>query len=376
MELLSQGANDPVLLAILEYAYDPFKHYYINKIKVPKVSGHETLANSLPYWTAMLDDMATRKISGKMAKSLLDTVLINLMSPDQEILIQIFKKDLRAGISTKTINMGIPGLIEDFGVNLACSYDDKGWTGEELGSLKIDGLRTRYQDKDFFTRNGHKILGLDHLKEQIDPAIPKLDGELQLPGIDFDSSSGKIRSHASEEEVKLHIIDLPVFGIPKLERYQQSLYYGDMCGPQVTVLKNILIRNEVMCDRNFDKALAGGYEGLVLVKPNSFYEEKRSKFWRKRKDSDTHDLPIVSFEPGKEGKQYEYTLGAMIVELPSGVLVRVGQGHKGSLPNSKRDEIWANRDRWIGRTIEVLFHQPTAKGSLRHPRYVRTRDDK
>ena len=311
-----------------------------------------------------------------MARTLVTAILSTLTLEDQGIFTRMLKKDLRAGISVKTVNLGIPKLIEDFGVNKASSYDDKGWTGHEMGSLKIDGLRTRYQDNDYFTRNGHKIYGLEHLKEQIDPAIAKLDGELQLPGIDFDSSSGKIRSHASEEEIILHVIDLPVFGIPKLERYQTSLEMIKECGPQIKVLKNVLITSEDMCDRNFHKALANRYEGLVLVKPESFYEEKRTNYWRKRKDSDTIEGKIIGLAYGEEGKQHEHRLGAFIVELETKVVVRVGQGHEGSMSNKFREEVMQDKDKWMERTIEILFHQETAKGSLRHPRYVRPRDDK
>ena len=65
------------------------------------------------------------------------------------------------------------------------------------------------------------------------------------------------------------------------------------------------------------------------------------------------------------------------MELPeTGVIVRVGEGTNGSLTDDIRQKVWNNQIDYKGKTIEILFHQYTEKGSLRHPRMIKIRHDK
>jgi ATP-dependent DNA ligase len=64
-------------------------------------------------------------------------------------------------------------------------------------------------------------------------------------------------------------------------------------------------------------------------------------------------------------------LGNFIVDV-DGVKVNVGEG----ITDKQRDEFWQNKNKLIGKIIEVKFQEKTPDGSLRFPRFVRHRMDK
>ncbi|MCY1372462.1 DNA ligase D, ligase domain [compost metagenome] len=136
------------------------------------------------------------------------------------------------------------------------------------------------------------------------------------------------------------------------------------------------------------------------------YSRRRSKAWLKIKAEETADLRVIGAYHGEVGKQFEKSLGGLIVDF-NGVYVDIGGGYSVNRDGKSRDEfyeavvrdlkklglVWHQGERFIlskprldaltsmsaevlGRLIEVEFHEVTEDGSLRHPRYVRFRDDK
>jgi ATP-dependent DNA ligase len=143
-------------------------------------------------------------------------------------------------------------------------------------------------------------------------------------------------------------------------------------------------------------------EGVMVKNPEGLYDKKKSRGWLKVKAEETEDLPVVGAFPGEPGTKYEHCLGGLIVDR-NGVDVRVG----GGFTDQEREALWQDwqdviakphipellrgakrggqvivadvpehpTDLW-GRLIEVEFHEVTPDGSLRHPRFIRFRDDK
>lgn len=121
-------------------------------------------------------------------------------------------------------------------------------------------------------------------------------------------------------------------------------------------------------------------EGLVVKVMDAQYDKKKSSNWLKVKAEETEDLRIVDAFPGEQHTKYENCLGGLVVDH-NGVRVRIG----GGFSDLEREEIWKlyqadqksdAEKQLIGRLIEVEFNEVTPDGSLRHPRFIRFRDDK
>ena len=69
--------------------------------------------------------------------------------------------------------------------------------------------------------------------------------------------------------------------------------------------------------------------------------------------------------------KHQGKLGSFVIDY-KGKEVRVGSG----LTDTLREELWLNREKHIGRLIEVRYQEETPDGSLRFPTFVCFRNDK
>lgn len=106
-----------------------------------------------------------------------------------------------------------------------------------------------------------------------------------------------------------------------------------------------------------------GFEGWVL-------KDKNYLGWWKVKAEETVDCVVTGLVPGK-GK-YEGMCGSLKVSVYRGSEMVVVANVSG-MDDADRAAI-THRD--IGRVVEVAYQYVGAKGKLRHPRFVRWRDDK
>ena len=120
-----------------------------------------------------------------------------------------------------------------------------------------------------------------------------------------------------------------------------------------------------------DELVAAGEEGLIIKPLDGIYENKRSYSWLKIKDKVTVDLLITGIEPGSDDSKREGLLGAFIVDF-EGRTDRVGSGITDDMLMSVEE----TKAAYVGRMIEVEYHQKTPDGSMRHARFKRFRDDK
>ena len=84
-------------------------------------------------------------------------------------------------------------------------------------------------------------------------------------------------------------------------------------------------------------------------------------------------MKVIEFQEGTN--KYTGTLGALVCEYKYST-VDVGSGFSDAL----RDEIWANKEAWLGKIITVKYFEETynsATGlpSLRFPVFIRVRED-
>ena len=122
------------------------------------------------------------------------------------------------------------------------------------------------------------------------------------------------------------------------------------------------------------KAIDGGYEGIMIKDPLAPYECKRSTAWLKLKPFIEVSLEVKEVEEGtgrNVGK-----LGAFVCEgEDDGKIIRVNVGS--GFTDDNRDAYWSDRDNLIGNIVEVradaITQNQDGSYSLRFPRFLRFR---
>jgi len=362
--IMQSNKTNTVFLDVLLYAYSPFKHYFITKIKPVSPSGVLTLTNTYTQWTDMLNALARRHLSGHTAQYKILQYLSTITKEEQEVFIRVLKKDLRCGIGPKLINSCFPALIPDYGAMKAKLLDERRFTPGMYMSLKLDGNRGLLARGAIRSRNGLTITGCEHILDSIPKGFDSLDGELKNPNVHWQISSGDIRSNAKSENQIYYVFDIPNHSGPFEERLKELDALSQALSPDdpIKVIKHKPVYSLHVMYRNFTKALNAGYEGLVLKTPRHLYQTRRTYDWLKVKNTLEEDLPIIYAVEGQG--RLKGTLGSIIVERANGVTVSVGSGFSDEL----RDAIWKDPDAYIGKTAEIQYHEETPSGSLRHPR--------
>ena len=325
---------------------------------------------------------------------------------------RILIKDLRCGTSEKTINKVVekdyaPYAIPVFGCQLAhdSSNHESKVCGRKLIEVKLDGVRVItivHADGrvDMFSRNGKELLNFPHIKEQIANVI-KQKGSSKSMDVVLD---GEIMSSSFQDLMKqVHRKDnveagdavLNLFDVLPLEDFEQGIYNKDQATrsemvkfwvetnqallPNVTYVANELVdldteEGQARYKEINAKAVAGGYEGIMIKDPSAPYECKRSVAWLKLKPFIEVSLEVQSVDEGT-GKNVG-RLGALVCSGEDDgkeIQVNVGSGFS----DSDRDSFWNSRNTLPGQIVEVRADAVTQNQdgtySLRFPRFLRFR---
>lgn len=298
---------------------------------------------------------------------------VRQLSPDQADLARdIINKELRIGAGAVTINKAVPGLIGTFDVMLAYPINYTKIKYPCYATPKIEGQRCIYKYGKFYTRRGKPYVGLEIFQKALNGA-PDLDCEIIIPGMDFYSGSGKLRSYAHIEDARLYVLDAPTVNANssklRVERAMSAFY-----DERIVPIPHILCNSRTELHEAFNNARREGLEGLVVRPLEYDYVPKRSYYWMKIKAKDTIDGTIVAVNEG-EGK-YENMLGSITVRHLGTenfyLHTNVGTG----FTDKQRAAFWEIKRQLIGKTVEIDFHEFTPMGYLREPRFVGIREDK
>lgn len=345
-----------LLLKILKYAYDPNLKFNIKKIinPVPNYKGHTVFDEKFFF---ILDNLARRNLSGADAKRIAGVTYARLSFESKDLFLRILNKDLRCGISIKTINEAFPNLINEFEVMLAKQWDPSYATYPCYVQPKLDGIRAIYKDGKFLTRTGKVLKGLDHLHFDCNVA---LDGELYLPGIPFEQLSGMVRNHNQEPTLYYYVFDTLISNLKYIDRKDIFTDITLTCKPpKITPIRTLTAFNEADLERFFIRFTEESkYEGVIVKTVDHPYQYKRSWDWMKIKKRETVDVICHGMDLG-QGK-YQKIMGQLLCTY-KGNEIRVGTGFS----DAQREEYTLVPP--VGKIIEVYYQELTKYGVLRHP---------
>jgi len=390
---------------IFFYAYNPFKRYYLTIPDTAVGEGKRSLMGNgqiKPDIKIILEELSLRILSGDDAKDVALDTIESLTSPDGEILKGILNKDLRLSTGITTINCAYPGLIpltydkSDKPPLMLCkNIDWKKISYPVMAAIKKDGVRCRISNGNLYTRSGQKFVGFSHIRDELEIYDFDLDGEMCVPGMKFDGSSGLIRNSEEVPSAELWLFDAPSHHGDKKERFR----FMDL---NITRTKHIKIIPHMICHTQdelmlfYDLALSQGDEGLVVYSMDHQYRDCRSYDWCRLIPVQSAECFVVDFIRGK-GK-LEETLGNIIVDF-GGRRVNVGTGFaekiwsdlslnernkvikkyglRGDDYNQiTRNYIWDNREEFKGKLAQLEYKEKTKTGSMRQPRFKGWRLDK
>jgi DNA ligase-1 len=377
--------------------------------KVPTHSGPD--GQGLP-WIAfrkLADQLQKRELTGNDAKSAIELALaVATQSQWNNWYRRILIKDLRCGLSEKTINKVVEKKWPEYAVPVfscqlahdSANHEGK-VSGQKLIEVKLDGVRVItvvYPDGsvDQFSRNGKELVNFPHVKEQLakiaqgftEPMV--LDGEIMSGTFQDLMKQIHRKSSAKANDAVLNLFDaLPLSAFESGEsattQEQRSEWLKTWFAANESALPNVTVVAQETVDLDTDAgqerykeinalAIKGGYEGIMLKDPKAPYECKRSVAWLKLKPFIEVSLTVVAVEEGT-GKNVG-RLGALVCEGEDDgrrILVNVGSGFS----DDQRIDYWASREEAVGMVVEVradaITQNQDGTYSLRFPRFLRFR---
>jgi DNA ligase-1 len=390
-------------------AYNPF--YAFNIRQVPETDGLINKPNPWPRFWALLEDLRTRGITGNRARDKIQECAEEFDSEEWNNLARrVLTKDLRCGISEKTLNKVLGKTeykIPVFTCQLAQDSTDqpKKLKGIKRLEVKLDGVRVLAvvdgANVTLFSRNGKEFENFPQIADAIEDARKHfqygrgtggrfvLDGEIVGETFQKLMKQAHRKSDAVTDGMVYHIFDLIPLdsfqeGHCNMQQYKR-LEWIETARDRLLDTPCLRIMNGIEVDldtaeghdvmnRFAQDAVAEGFEGIMIKSTDAPYECKRSDFWMKWKPTITVDLNIVGFEEGT-GRN-EGRLGAIIcegVDNDRTIRVNVGSG----LSDSNRDEYWTARNELLDRVVEIeadaVTQNQDGSHSLRFPRFVRFR---
>jgi DNA ligase-1 len=362
------------------------------------------------FWS-IAQELAERKLTGNQAQFTINTMRAQATETEwNNWYRRILIKDLRCGVSEKTINTVVKKIKPEYEVPVfscqlahdGANHDSK-ITGEKLIEVKLDGVRVItivYPNGtvSMYSRNGKELNNFPHIAQQIakhavffaEPTV--LDGEIMSASFQDLMKQVHRKDNVEAGDAVLHLFDiltLREFQAGQGEHRQIDRTYTLLAWhdhikdhmPNVTVVGQELVdlredNGQVRFAQINADAIKRGYEGIMIKDPEAKYETKRTVAWLKQKPFIEVSLKVVALEEGT-GKNAG-RLGALVCEgEDDGKTIRTNVGS--GLTDSLRDDIWSDQASVLGQVVEIRADATTRSQdsdnvwSLRFPRFIRFR---
>ena len=348
----------------------------------------------------------TRQLTGHDARDAIELALsASTQQQWNDWYRRILIKDLRCGVSEKTINKVKKNAVPVFECMLAHdgANHEKKIAGKKLLEPKLDGVRVitiinaENKTASMYTRNGKLLENFGHITAALEANIELFERSLVLDGEMVSSSFQALmkqvhrKSDVQSEDARLMLFDiLPLSEFQKgksvLGQKRRSNLLRSMKAvfekvgsidiiPQIEVDLDTAVGEMQFKQYNKD-AIESGFEGIMIKDVDAEYVCKRHVSWLKQKPFIEVSLTVVAVEEGT-GKN-EGRMGAIICEGEDDgkkIAVNVGSG----FTDDQRTDFWASREDILGQVVEVRADAATRSQdsedvwSLRFPRFLRFR---
>ena len=408
LEAMEEGLNE--FFEGVRMALDPLVTFGVKQVPESKVDGQGLKWEVFKKLAQQLQD---RELTGHDAR---DAILLtrDIATQDQWNMFyrRILIKDLRCGVSEKTVNKIAKKFpqysIPVFTCPLAhdSANHEKKMIGKKQVEVKLDGVRVitviqgdtshgKLSRVEMFSRNGKQFHNFGHIIAEIEAVIKDspppydlvLDGEVMSANFQDLMKQVHRKDGKQSDDAVLHLFDMcPLSEFQKGMWDKPQSFRSQAVKAWVDQHKDVLEHVQTLDWEDVDldtqegqkrfvelnkAAVDGGYEGVMIKDIDAPYECKRTHSWLKAKPFIEVTLKVANVEEGT-GRNVG-RLGAVILEGEDdgyNYSLNCGSGFTAA----QRDEYWAERDSLIGQLIEIRADartrsQDSETYSLRFPRF-------
>lgn len=395
LDVLRDYTTDQEVLQALRYVYSPFKQYYVTSKNLKKRSDLVSpISNQYGSIFTLLDTLNDRVITGHDAISAVNRFILENRQ-HEELIYNIFDRNLKTRSTTSMINKIVPGLVPTFDVALAATYDEKTKKKVDLDvddwylSRKLDGVRClaffdNFGKVTFKSRSGKPFDTLGKVAQELEKLNlynTVMDGEICIVDENGDED---FQSIIKEIKRKDHTIENPLFQIFDMisledfenktsrEKLSERLDNLHMVMERIEnlaynkVLEQDLVTSWDMFESKMNLAVQSGWEGLMLRKDEK-YKGKRSNDILKVKKFYDEEYVVVDLEnsPNRvivDGLEVEEMMLKNVIIEHKGHRVQVGSG----FTIDERRNFFQNPDKILGKTITVQYFEETTNQNGTH----------
>lgn len=395
--ILKEHKDNKELVELLDAAMNFDRKFYINKFKIipPDYAGlshHDFMQ--------LLNKLEKREITGNAAIKAVEYFLFNCTESQQKWYSRVIRKDLKCKFGISLANKAGFDLHE-FEVMLAkdgkeCKKLEEIVSKGVYASPKFNGYRVLaicdHGSVTLYSRNGLPYENFPSIVETLEKLCQNssfiLDGECMSDDFNkMQQTAMSSKSGKSVGDIKYHVFGwVPVdewaskdFKAPTKQRLDSLEAWFDANDVALSQDKNILMVEHkliysVSVALAFEKeCIENKYEGAMLLPNIPYYLGKKSNKLLKLKTFFSMDCPILKIYAGEAGKEFEHTMGGVTVMQENGVECDCGSGWT----VEDRDHMWANRDKFIGRIIEIQYQElQKPHNRMQFPTFQRFRGDK
>lgn len=423
-EFLSQNKDDVEFIECLRFLLDDFIVTNISRKKYDKIQPSINPFNNIFEMLDYLKHSTGSDENVRAVKSFAQTFI----GDEKEIVEGLINKDYALSFGVKFFNEVMKdNPITESPYMGAVVFDKKKvlklleQEGRIISEVKADGAFVNiYLEKDrvkFTGRSGLPIYingklrdDANKLADYCKPCV--MTGELLMQGYDRQTANGIIRGLVSSNE-KIEKGDLKeydkfkkkygqpiehfesliyckVWDLIQMEEFLQaqgteiyrsrldklSILLSEVETESFKVIEGIMVESFAEVMAHFKHLLSQGEEGTIVKSMNGTFKDGKPVYQIKIKLEMGIELKIVGFNTGKPKTKYENTLGSLQMESECGKLKTDMSG----LSDSMRDEIWNNKDKYLGKIVEVKANGVSSNRdggySLLYPSFVEVRDEK